>query len=237
MYKVYSRKVVGCVELEAFLDWKYNKSEAVNSREALYNSGWPEAWVVQGGLDAPPLTKRVRTYIDGCQIGTCFYNCDVRSNRRSHAVAFKPFSLFGWKENYDNCTQTFRKCLHETNDIANLYISLSKSLTLTGNLILKIYFALFHMLCTTYSTYVNYNTLLFVATTDIFVPSFFLSIGHLLSRKVLSIYFHLPLINKRSSYDTTTVRKLCHSIGTCNDADDVLMFFFFFLDKTFQIYE
>ena len=30
------------------------KKEAVNSREALYNSGWPEAWVVQGGLDAPP---------------------------------------------------------------------------------------------------------------------------------------------------------------------------------------
>ena len=54
MYEVYSRKVVGCVELEAFLDWKYNKSEAVNSREALYKSGWPEAWVVQGGLDAPP---------------------------------------------------------------------------------------------------------------------------------------------------------------------------------------
>ena len=118
---------------------------------------------------------------------------------------------------------------------SNLYISLSKSLTLTGNLILKIYFALFHMLCTTYSTYVNYNTLLFVATTDIFVPSFFLSIGHLLSRKVLSIYFHLPSINKRSSYDTTTVRKLCHSIGTCNDADDVLMFFFFFfLIKPFR---
>ena len=66
--------------------------KAVNSREALYNSGWPEAWVVQGGLDAPPLTKRVRTYIDGCQIGTCFYNCDVRSNRRSHAVAFKPLT-------------------------------------------------------------------------------------------------------------------------------------------------
>ena len=53
MYEVYSKKVVGCVELEAFLDWKYNKSEAVNSREALYKSGWPEAWVVQGGLDAP----------------------------------------------------------------------------------------------------------------------------------------------------------------------------------------
>ena len=29
--------------------------KAVNSREALYNSGWPEAWVVQGGLDASPL--------------------------------------------------------------------------------------------------------------------------------------------------------------------------------------
>ena len=57
MYEVYSRKVVGCVELEAFLDWKYNKSEAVNSREALYKSGWPEAWVVQGGLDAPPPYK------------------------------------------------------------------------------------------------------------------------------------------------------------------------------------
>ena len=32
------------------------KKEAVNSREALYNSGWPEAWVVQGGPDAPPYT-------------------------------------------------------------------------------------------------------------------------------------------------------------------------------------
>ena len=44
-------------------------------------------------LMLPPLTKRVRTYIDGCQIGTCFYNCDLRSNRRSHAVAFKPLTL------------------------------------------------------------------------------------------------------------------------------------------------
>ena len=60
MYEVYSRKVVGCVELEAFLDWKYNKSEAVNSREALYKSGWPEAWVVQGGLDAPPPPCEIR---------------------------------------------------------------------------------------------------------------------------------------------------------------------------------
>ena len=38
------------------------KKEAVNSREALYNSGWPEAWVVQGGLDAPPLYPPLRVW-------------------------------------------------------------------------------------------------------------------------------------------------------------------------------
>ena len=61
--------------------WTF-RVKAVNSREALYNSGWPEAWVVEGGLDAsPPYPPSVLGRIS-CQIGSRF---DDRNHHRSHA--------------------------------------------------------------------------------------------------------------------------------------------------------